>query len=426
MKLKKELNIFYLVFLGLSNIIGAGIFVVSGIATSIAGPSVIFSFLIAGIAASLIGMTIAELSSAIHETGESYTYTKKAFGKFLGFLVGWMRFLNYPLSISAVSISFSSYLLAFFLPNFYNYAYVRIVSLLIIVFSTVLNIVGTRSALKIATSLTLFKLFSLTFFIIFGIFYAIKNFDANKINIIFPNGFSGMLQAASLVFFAYLGFQAIAMASEESDKPSKDIPLAITLSIFISSVFYILVALVEVLNVHWSEFKNVNHAILYTAQKISTNQYFLLLITISALASMGSVILATLYSGSRLTFAIARDNLFPSFLSKISKRFYTPTNSIIAISLISAIFVFSPSLSFLISIVNFTYLFSFIFSSLSLIKLRSKINPKFKLPFHPLVPLLTIAISLLLILASEITSIIVSLFALAIGVLIYFLKKKIS
>jgi APA family basic amino acid/polyamine antiporter len=424
-KLKKELGLFDLVSIGISQIIGAGIFVVSGIATGIAGPSVILSFWIAGLVALLTALTTAELSSIITETGSSYAYTKRAFGKFFGFLVGWMRYFDNVVSISAVSLGFSAYLISFFFP-FLSQSFLVILSIALIIVLTIPNILGVKTTSRISSILILIKLSALSFLIFVGIFYIIKNFNIKNFIPFFPNGLSSTLMASSLIFFAFLGFQTIAMASEEAKDPKRNVPLAIILSFLICLLVYVGVAVVSVGSVDWRILGKIDHPLSYVAQKITNNEYASLYVTFGALLATASVALTSIYSSSRTIFALSRDNLLPKVFSRIDKRFGTPTISVIISSLISILLVLSGNINFVVSIVNFGSLFNFIFTNLSLIKLKKEINkkPKFELPFHPLIPIAGAISCFALIFFLENNAKITGTIWLLLGVLIYLIKEK--
>jgi len=424
-KLEKKFDIPQLIFLGIANIIGAGIYVVGGIAAGIAGPSVIISFIIAGIIATLTALVIAELSSAITDIGESYTYSKKAFGNYIGFIVGFIRFLSSVFSTTSVAMGFSAYLIIFFFPNYNFPIFLYLLSTLVIIISSVLNILGISKMIKFATFLTIFKIFALSFFITLGIHYSLKNFDIQKLIPPFPNGFKATLEAASLVFFAYIGFQTIALASEETKNPKKNIPLAIFFTMLFCSIFYTLISLIQITTVYWYELKNVEYSLLYITRKITENYIVNLLITSSALAAMLSVLLTTVYSSSRIAYALAKDGFLPSFLKKIDKKYKTPIYSIIISCFLSTLLLLIKNLSTLISFVSFGYLTIFLITHLSLIKLKKKIKPKFELPFHPFIPIISIFFIIVLIAFLENTAKILGICFILIGSLIYlFLTKR--
>jgi APA family basic amino acid/polyamine antiporter len=424
-KLKKELGLFDLVSIGISQIVGAGIFVVSGIAAGIAGPSVILSFWIAGLIALLTALSTAELSSLITETGSSYAYTKKAFGNFLGFLVGWMRFFDNVVSISAVSLGFSAYLISFFFP-FLPKGFLIISSIILITLLAIPNIIGVKQTSKLSSIFVLIKLSALFFLIFVGIFYLTKNFNINNFIPLFPHGFSSTLTASSLIFFAFLGFQTIAMASEETKNPRKDIPLAILLSFLICLLLYVGIAIVSIGSVDWRILGNIDHPLSYVAQKITNNEYASSFITFSALIATASVALTSIYSSSRTLFALSRDGLLPKLFSRVNRNFGTPIASVIVSSFISAIIVLSGSINLVVSVVNFGSLFNFIFTNLSLIKLKMKLKkkPNFELPFHPLIPLAGTISCFLLMVFLENNAKIIGVVWLSIGILIYLLRGK--
>ncbi len=424
-KLKRELSLLDLVDIGISQIIGAGIFVVIGIAAGIAGPSVILAFWIAGLIALLTALSTAELSSIITETGSSYAYAKKAFGTFVGFLAGWMRYFDNVVSISAVSLGFSAYLLSLLFP--FLPKNLMIVSSLILIFAlTIPNIFGAKITTKISSILVLIKLSALSFFIFVGFFYLSKNFSIDNFLPFFPNGFSSTLTASSLVFFAFLGFQTIAMASEEAKNPRKDVPLAILISFLVCFLFYIGVAIVSVGSVDWRVLGNVDHPLSYVTQVMTKNEYASLFITFGALVATASVALASIYSSSRTLFALSRDRLLPYSLSKINENFGTPVVSVVISSLIAATIVTTGSINLVVSIVSFGSLFNFVLTNLSLIKLKGKLRKKssFELPFHPLIPTLGAISCIALMFFLENNAKIIGSIWLFIGALIYFLRRK--
>jgi APA family basic amino acid/polyamine antiporter len=424
-KFKREFTLFDLVNIGISQIIGAGIFVVSGIAAGITGPSVIIAFWIAGLIALLTALTTAELSSIITETGSSYAYTKRAFGKFFGFLVGWMRYFDNVVSISAVSLGFSAYLVSFFFP-FFPKSFFIISSIVLIILLTIPNVVGVKVTSRISSILVLIKLSALSFLIFIGMFYLLRNFDKNKFIPLFPNGFSSTLTASSLVFFAFLGFQTVAIASEEAKNPKRDVPLAIILSLLICSLIYIGVAIVSVGSVDWKILGSLDHPLSYVAQKITNNEYASSFVTFGALVATASVALTSIYSSSRTIFALSRDNLLPKTFAKISEKFGTPITSVVVSSLLSILIVLSGSINFVVSIVSFGSLFNFIFTNLSLIKLKKKIKkrPTFELPFHPLIPIAGAISCFILMFFLEKNAKIVGTIWLLIGILIYLMREK--
>jgi basic amino acid/polyamine antiporter, APA family len=425
-KFKRELTLFDLVDIGISQIIGVGIFVVIGIASGIAGPSVILAFWIAGFIALLTALTTAELSSIITETGSSYAYAKMAFGKFFGFLVGWMRYFDNVVSISAVALGFSAYLISFFFPHFTQSIFI-ISSIVLIILLTIPNILGAKITSRISSILVLIKLSALSFLIFTGMFYLLGNFDKSKFVPLFPNGFSSTLTASSLVFFAFLGFQTVAMASEEAKNPKRDVPLAIIISLLICSLIYIAVAIVSVGSVDWKILGSLDHPLSYVAQKITNNEYASLFVTFGALVATASVALTSIYSSSRTIFALSRDNLLPKTFAKISEKFRTPITSVLVSSLLSILIVLSGSINFVVSIVSFGSLFNFIFTNLSLIKIKKKIKkrPAFELPFHPLIPIAGTISCFILMFFLENSAKIAGTIWLLIGILIYLMREKI-
>lgn len=390
-ELRRNVGTFGAASVGIANIIGAGIFVLSGVAAGIAGPAVILSFLIAGLIAMLTALSAAELSSFITETGASYAYTKKAFGRFWSFLVGWFKYFDYMVGGAAVSIGFAAYLTSLF--NLEGPFPILIAAISLPVILCVLNILGVKEATRTTSIMVLIKIFAIVLLLMVGGFYLSAHFDIGHYTPFFATGFGGMLNGAAVIFFVFIGFNTVTMMSEETKNPQKTIPKALMLAFFVTFVLYIAVAFLLVGVLDWKNEASDAHPLGSIAEIVSENPMFFDFISFSALIASGSVVLSSILGGTRASFAMGRDRLLPSQFDKISKKFGTPYFSIIVGGIIIVIFagVFYNSIDTIASIVNFGSLFTYLFVNLSLIKLRRlepHIERPFKVPLYPVIPIL--------------------------------------
>lgn len=392
-ELKRDLGLWGAASIGIGAIIGTGIFVLLGVAAGLAGPSVIFSFMIAGLTALLTGLSSAELSSFITEAGGSYIYTTKAFGRLPGFIIGWLVSFDYIVGSSAVSIGFASYFTYFLhLPPIQStIVAVAIVWPLILM---MLNLKGIKEASGANNGLVFLKVSALILFIIVGTTYIFGHHNLSNYIPFFPTGINGMLSGAAIIFFAFIGFNTVTMAAEEIKDPQKNVPRAVLLAFAVCTLLYILVALVAVGLLNW-QILGMSAAPVEAALTVATNNFWILeFVALSALFATTSVILSSIIGGSRALFSMSRHKSLPVIFSRISKNgvpLFTVIISGISISLI--ILVSYGNLDQLASIFNFGTLLTFIFINLSLLKLRRSlpnIERRFKVPYYPLTPILGI------------------------------------
>ena len=392
-ELKRDLGVWGAASIGIGAIIGTGIFVLLGVAAGLAGPAVIFSFIIAGVTALLTGLSSAELSSFITEEGGSYIYTTKAFGKFPGFVIGWIKSFDYIVGSSAVSIGFASY--------FTYFLHIPPIQSIIVTIAAVwpiilmmLNLKGMKEASGANLGLVVLKVTALVLFIVVGAYYLFYNPNSSNYQPFFPNGIKGMLSGAAIIFFAFIGFNTVTMVAEEVKDPQKNVPKAVLLSFAVCTLLYIGVSLVAVGLVNW-QILGQSTAPVELALSHATNNFWLLeFVAISALFATTSVILSSIIGGSRALFSMSRQEVIPRIFSRISKNgipYFTVIISGISITLI--IIVSSGNLAQLASIFNFGTLLTFIFINLSLLQLRRTrpdANRRFKVPFYPITPILGI------------------------------------
>ncbi|MGC9132562.1 MAG: APC family permease [Candidatus Micrarchaeia archaeon] len=426
-KLKRSLTLLDVVSLGIANIIGAGIFVLSGVAAGLAGPSVILSFIVAGFVALITAFSSAELSSFITKTGASYAYTKDAFGNLAAFFVGWFVYFDEIVTVAALSVSAAAYFNALFsLPQ----ETLFITSIAFPILFIFLNLIGIKETSVTATFMVSLKIFALSLILLFGILYLLGNFSPQRFVPFFPKGITGMLNGAAVVFFAFLGFNTVCMVSEETKNPKETIPKALLIAFSISFIFYISIAFIEIGVMDWKSLGNVADPLAEIAKRICNNRLFFIFISFSAVVAMSSVILSSIVRGSRMVFAMARDGLLLKSFAHINERFKTPDFSIIfeGVIAIALAGIFYNNLDFLASIVNFGSLFTYLFIHLSVIKLR-KTKPNAKRGFTTLYPFFPVigAISCILLMfyLSNNAKIMAAIWGV-IGAIVYFfvIKRK--
>lgn len=427
-KLKRNLGLLGVTSLGIANIIGAGIFVISGVAAGLAGPSVIFSFLVAGSIALIAALSYAELSSFVHETGASYAFTKRAFGRFWSFVVGWFNYFDYIVGAAAVSIGFAAYFTELFGLQGDTALILSAVGLPIVLM--ILNLIGVKEATHITMVMVFIKIFALVLLIMVGGYYISTNLGVAHYHPFFPNGFGGMLNGSAIIFFAFLGFNTVSMMSEETRNPQKTIPKALLLAFFVSFVLYIAIAIVEVGVLDWKALGNNPSPLSALASSISNNRIFLDIISFSAIVATGSVVLSSIIGGTRASFVMGRDRVLPRHLDFISKKFGTPYVSILlggsAIAVLSGVFL--KNIDTIASIYNFGSLLTYIFVHLSLLKLRRK-EPQtmrpFKVPLYPVLPIIGLACCIALIYYLSNTAKMASLIWGIIGLSLYFIITRL-
>jgi basic amino acid/polyamine antiporter, APA family len=421
-ELKRTLGMWSAAAVSIGAIIGAGIFVLIGVASGIAGPSVILSFILAGLVALFTALSAAELSSFITESGGSYIYTHHAFGRFWGFLVGWMQSADYIIGASAVSIGFAGYLI-YFLHIPQTTAALILIGCLLPLFLGIINLKGMRDAAGINTALVFLKVIALILFVAVGSWYLIRNGSSGNYIPFFPNGISGMVHGAAVIFFAFVGFNTVTVIAEEVKDPVRNVPRALFVAFAVSAIIYVAVSIVAIGLVNWSVLATSN-APLESALMVATqNPLILGYVSIAALFATASVVMASIFGGSRALFAMARQNLLPSAMRRVSQG-GVPFISVILVSVVMSaiVLIAGGNLETLAQIFNFGTLMTFFFINISLIKLRWD-DPGairgFKVPLYPLTPILGVISCALLIAYLSRFALVFGVIWIAIGLFIF-------
>ncbi|WP_405113513.1 amino acid permease [Paenibacillus sp. FSL K6-1217] len=401
-KLSKTLGALDLTMLGVGAIIGTGIFVMTGVAAAEhAGPGLVLSFIIAGIACVLSALCYSEFASTLPVSGSAYAYSYVAFGELLAWVLGWDLVLEYGVAAAAVSSGWSGYfqgLLEGFgihLPTALSGAYnadkgtfINLPAVIIILLISYLLTRGAKETARFNAVMVVIKLSVVLLFIITGIFYV----KPENWTPFLPFGIHGVMNGAATVFFAYIGFDALSTAAEEVKRPQRDLPIGIISSLAICTVLYIAVSLVLTGIVPYQSL-NVSDPVSFALRFVGQNM-IAGLISIGAIAGMTTVLLVLLFGQTRLLFAISRDGLLPKSLSKVSSKTHTPVRSTWVVGSLIAILTGFVPLDRLANLTSIGTLFAFLVVSLGVIMLRrtkTDLRRGFRVPWVPLIPLLSAA-----------------------------------
>ena len=359
-KLKRTLGLWQLTLIGIGIIIGAGIYVLIGQAAGIAGNAVWASFLLAAVASVFTGLSYAELSSLFPKSGAEYAYVRKTFDQRLAWMVGWLVVLGGFMSAAVVSLGFANYFSALFNTP------VVLTALTAMLATTFILMSGIRESAMLTIIFTLIEAGGLVVIILLGIPYI------GSVNYLeTASGLGGILEAGTLIFFAFMGFETITRLSDETKNPQKTVPKAIVLSIAITTLIYVLVALSAVSVLGWQALSGSESPIADIAAHAFGSQAFVALAAV-ALFSTSNTILAIMLTTSRLIYGIAEFGTLPRALRKISRGNHTPWMAIIATALFSMAFVFLGDIKTVANLTNFTVFISFIMVNACVISLRMK------------------------------------------------------
>jgi APA family basic amino acid/polyamine antiporter len=448
--LKRSLTALDLVMLGIGAIIGTGIFVLTGRAAAAnAGPAVALSFVAGGVASAFAGLCYSEMASMIPISGSAYTYSYATMGELVAWIIGWDLILEYLVAASTVSVGWSGYVVAFLhdafgvdLPKAWTSApvvwnekqlsfeltgaYVNVPAILVVLAVTALLVRGVKESARINTIIVFMKVAVVLLFIAFAArFVKTENWHpfipANQ-GTFGKFGVSGIFQGATMVFFAYIGFDAVSTAAQESKNPQRDLPIGILVSLAICTVLYIIVSMILTGVVSYTKL-NVPHPIAVGVE--ATGQLWLATaVEIGAIAGLSSVMLVMLLGQPRIFFAMAHDGLFPKVAAKIHPRFGTPYVTTIITGLVCALCGGVLPIDILAELTSIGTLFAFVLVSIGVMILRVKrpdIPRAFRVPGGPYVVPVLGAVTSGILMYTATTATIIRLFVwMAVGLAIYF------
>ena len=371
---------------GLGAIIGAGIFVLSGTAISLAGSAALLAFIIVGVIALIVALELGELGSIMPKAeGGSYSFAYEAFGSELGFITGIMLFFAYASSIAPIALGFGSYLNS--LLGLGGGSYPTIFAILLILVLAVVNILGVSKAAKADFGLVIIKICILVIFIAFALVFALGNSSIGSTN--FTSGFGsaniGSIFAASVViFFAYSGFQAISTITKDVEGGGPGAAKAIMASVVVSMVIYILVVVSLLFLMPASQYTISSDPLSFALKSAGAPAWLFTLVSVGALIATTSAALAMILSSSRVLYQIGTDKLLPKIVRKYNEKRGVAVNGILISSAIGIVMLFSGNIYVMASISNFGILFCYLMASFSLIHFRrKKASASFKVPLYP-------------------------------------------
>jgi len=407
--LKKDLGIFTLVSLGVGGMIGSGIFILPAIMGAYAGPGLVLSILICGIITVFLGIAYAELGSAFPITGGPYSLPRLALGDFGGFIMGWGYFLYLFIGTAGVIDIFVVYL-SFYFPGLAHGATLTPHGVTIAVAAlwifTIINVFGIRWGGLYAIITTIGKLIPLLIFVLVGLtFFKTSNFKP-----FIPFGFEGFTLSVTLFFWSYTGFEAIVVPSEEVKNPSKTIPWSMILTLLITILVYLVIALIFVGMINWDALglvKNDWKGIEALSSPLSTIPEKMNLPLLATIMVIGAIIATAGCGGSwvlfqgRMPFAMAKDKLFWSPMANVNERYGTPAASLIFTSILTTIILITiPNFPAVALIASVAVIVPYAAASLSLIILRTTkkdVERPFKLPCAKIITLMGFILSTYLI-----------------------------
>ncbi|MBF6592088.1 MAG: amino acid permease, partial [Ktedonobacterales bacterium] len=389
--LKRSLGALSLTAMGIGAIVGTGIFVLTGVAAArYAGPGLVLSFIAAGIVSGLAALCYAEFASSVPISGSAYTYSYATLGELVAWIIGWDLILEYAVGAAAVAIGWSAYLSDFLrgalglnLPKAltaspFSGGIINLPALFIILLVTALLIAGTSESAKVNNVIVLIKLTVIVFFLVVG-FGHIRTSNWNPF---LPFGVGGIFRGASIIFFAYIGFDMVSTSAEETRNPGRDLPRGIIFSLLICTLLYILVAAVLTGIVSYKQL-NVASPVSRAMILIGLN-WAASLISIGAICGLTTVLIILLYGQSRVFFSMSRDGLLPGLFSRIHPRFHTPYLSSALVGVVVALVAAFTPIDVVAELTNIGTLSAFVLVSLGVLVLRRTqpdLRRAFRVPF---------------------------------------------
>jgi APA family basic amino acid/polyamine antiporter len=450
--LKKTLSSFNLVTLGIGAIIGAGLFSLTGIvAAENAGPGVMYSFIIAAVGCAFAGLCYAEFASMIPIAGSAYTYAYTTLGEFVAWIIGWVLVLEYALGAATVAISFSQYFSKFMhnlgveLPQQFFHSpwetftmadgtmasgVINIPAIIIIILISLLLIKGTQESAFVNNLLVVLKVSVVIIFIAIG--WSFIN-PANHVPFVPENtgdfghfGWSGVLRGAGVVFFAFIGFDAVSTAAQEAKNPQKGMPIGILGSLAVCTILYVLFSYVMTGVANYTEFAGSAAPV---AVAIAKTPYVWLnqSVIVAILAGYSSVMLVMLMGQSRVFYTMSKDGLLPKFFSSLHPKFSTPYKCNLLFMVFVSLFAGFVPIKVVGELVSMGTLFAFVLVCIGIIVIRKTmpdIKRPFKTPMVPLVPILGILVCAAMMLGLPLITWMNMIAWMLIGLVIYFTYSK--
>ena len=430
-QLKRAVGASQLTAMGVGAIIGTGIFVVIGEGAGVAGPAVILSFVLAAVACAFSALSYAELASSIPVSGSAYTYTYATLGEIVAWIIGWDLVLEYGVSVAAIAVGWGGNLNLFLdvtfgiqLPDAIakspeDGGVFNLPAVFVVLAITLLLVRGVKESARANMVMVVIKLVVLLFFIA----VAMANFGTGNFRNFAPSGVDGVTSAAAIIFFAYIGFDAVSTGSEEARNPKKDLPLAILGSLGICTLFYVLTAVGAIGIASPAQLSGSDAPLAAALEEGAGISWAASILSLGAVVAITSVVLVILYGQTRIFFAMCRDGLLPEKLAAVSPRYGTPARLTIGLGVLIAILAALVPLSEIVKLVNIGTLFAFLIVNIGVIVLR-RTRPEmprpYRVPWSPFLPIVGILFAVYLMLDLPLDTWIRFIGWLALGMLIYF------
>jgi APA family basic amino acid/polyamine antiporter len=429
--LKKVLGPFELTMLGIGAIIGTGIFVLTGVAAAdYAGPALVLSFVFSGIACTFAALCYAELAAMIPVAGSAYTFGYVGLGEIWAWIIGWDLILEYVVAVAAVAVGWSGYIVtlleasgihipaAFTNPPGQNGGIINLPAVVVLLVIMLLLVKGVSESAKLNNILVIIKLVCIILFIVI----AAGHVKPANWNPFFAYGVSGVFKGAAIIFFAYIGFDAVSTAAEEVKNPQRDLPIGIVASLAVSTLLYIIVSGILTGVIPYQSYHNNAAPVAFALQKIGIN-WGSALVSVGAVCGISSVLLVMTFGSTRVLFSLSRDGLLPKIFAEVHPKFGTPIKSTILVGVVTILLSGFLQIGRLAEMTNIGTLAAFCVVALSVIVLRVKrpdIERPFKCPGSPVTPIISIVFCSYLIYQLPNFTKMVFVIWLLIGFVIYF------
>ena len=434
-ELKRTIGLWSLSAIGIGGTIGTGIFFILSQAVPLAGPAVIFSFLLAGLVAGLTAVCYAELAGAVPVAGSSYSYTYATLGEFVAMGVGACLLLEWGVAGAAVAVGWSEYLNQFIgnvfgvqIPEALSNApeqggIINLPAVVLIIMCAALLIRGTSESAKTNAIMVVIKICVLLMFIVIGV----QGWNADNLDNFAPFGFAGVTAATGVIFFSFVGLDSVAAAGEEAKNPRRNLPLAIMIALGTVTLLYVLVALVGVAAQSTEKFDGQEAGLSQILEDVVGASWPGTVIAAGAIISIFSVTLVSIYGQTRILFAMSRDGMIPEIFHRVNPRTLTPIHNTVIVAIVIGLMAGLIPINFLAEMTSIGTLVAFIAVSIGVMVLRKRapdLPRSFKVPLYPVTPILSIAGALWIVYNLRPITIYVFLIWVGVAFLFYFFYSR--
>jgi basic amino acid/polyamine antiporter, APA family len=401
-ELKRTISLFQLTMFGIGATIGTGIFIVFSAAVPVAGPAVIVSFVFAGIVAGLTAICYAELASAVPVSGSSYSYAYATLGEGVAMVVAACLLLEYGVSSAAVAVGWSQYLNELF-DNLFGFTIpeslanapeqggvINLPAVILIGMCAFLLIRGASESARVNAVMVMIKIGVLVLFVVLGL----QGWNSDNLSDFAPFGMNGITSAAGIIFFSYIGLDAVSTAGEEVHNPRRNLPLAIIFALLTVTTIYIAVAVVAVAAQPTAQFEGQEAGLAAILEQVTGSTTPATILAAGAVVSIFSVTLVTIYGQTRILFAMGRDGMVPPVFHRLNPRTLTPVPATLIAATVIALLAGLLPIEFLAEMTSIGTLVAFLIVSIGVMVLRRtapNLPRGFKVPGYPVTPVLSIA-----------------------------------